>query len=97
MVAIRVSPVNRAEIFGRVLALDLHDVDLTARGPTNRTDAVAEHPESRPDALTLRRVDTSFNPRVDAERLFPLRLHTRRRVCAAAKILAPRFDHEHAI
>src|SRR6202008_1973711 len=51
MVAIPIGPVNRAEVFSRVLALNLHDVDLAAGGPANRTDAVAEHPESRPDSL----------------------------------------------
>src|SRR6185369_13695581 len=78
----RVGPVNRTEVSKRVLALNLHDVDLAARRPADRADAVAEHPERRPDSLTFRRVDARFDPRVDAERLFALRLHSSRSVLA---------------
>src|SRR5678816_1013832 len=78
MLAIHIGPVNRAEVSEWVLALDLHDVDLSARRPANRADTVAEHPESGPDSLPFRRVDACLDPRVDAERLFALRLHSSR-------------------
>src|SRR6185503_5967218 len=94
---ILIGPMNRAEVSERVLALYLHDVDLSARRPTNRTNAVTEHPESGPDSLPFRRVDACLDPRVDAERLFALRLHTSRRVRASAEVLPARFDHEHSI
>src|SRR6185369_11693819 len=97
VLSIDVSPVNRAEVSQWVLALDLHDVDLSARRPPNRTDTVTEHPERGPDSLPFRRVDARLDPRVDAERLFALRLHSRRGVSAAAEILASRFDHEHSV
>ena len=38
----------------------LHDVDLTAVGPVNRIDIVAQHPECRPDALPKRNLDPRF-------------------------------------
>ena len=74
VVSTRIGPVNRAEVSERILALNLHDVDFATRGPANGSDAVAEHPESRPDSLPFRRVDARLNPRVDAERLFALSL-----------------------
>src|SRR5678815_154135 len=97
VLSILIGPVDRAEVSEWILALDLHDVDLSARRPANRTDAIAEHPESRPDALPFRRVDAGLDPRVDAERLFALRFHARRRVSVAAEVLTSRFDHEVAV
>src|SRR6185436_12629941 len=94
---ILIGPMNRAEVFERVLALYLHDVDLSARRPANRADAVAEHPESGPDSLPFRRVDACLDPRVDAERLFALRLHTSGRVSVSTEVLSSRFDDEHSI
>src|ERR1044072_1767225 len=91
---ILISPVNRTEVSERVLTLNLHDVDLSARRPPNRGYAVTEHPESGPDALPFRRVDACLDPRVDAERLFALCFHARRGVSVATEILAPCFDHE---
>src|SRR6185295_2480767 len=64
---IRISPVHRAKVSKRVLALHLHDVDLPAGRPSNRTDAVAEHPKCRPDTLTFGRVDAGLDPGVYAE------------------------------
>src|ERR1044072_8328842 len=91
VVSIHIGPMNRAEVSEWVLALDLHDVDLSARRPANRADAVAEHPESGPDALPFRRVDACLDPRVDAEGLFALRFHSRRGVSVAAKVLSSRM------
>src|ERR1043166_564805 len=67
VVATRVGPVNRAEVSRRVLALNLHDVDLAARRPADGADAVAEHPERGPDSLPFWRVDASLDPGVDTE------------------------------
>ena len=77
--AIRISPMHRAKVFKWVLALHLHDVDLPAGRPSNRTDAVAEHPECRPDSLTFGRFDAGLDPGpgVYAERLMSLRFHAR--------------------
>src|SRR6185295_9970216 len=97
VVSVLIGPVNRAEVSEWILALDLHDVDLSARRPANGADAVAEHPESGPDALPFRRVDACLDPRVDAERLFALRFYSRRRVSVAAEVLASRFDYERAV
>src|SRR5437660_10782285 len=53
-------PMKSAMNNRRLLADIFHDVDLTAVGPMNSIDIVAQHPECRPDALAKRNLDPRF-------------------------------------
>src|SRR5215467_10348391 len=84
----RVGPMHGRKVPERVLALDLHYVDLAAGRPSNLTDVRAKRPERRPDSASLRRLDTGLNPGVDAERVFAAGIHSRRRELTPAKIFS---------
>src|SRR5450631_1985549 len=40
----------------------LHDVDFAALRPTDGADVFTQHPESRPDTLSVWKLDPGFNP-----------------------------------
>src|SRR5206468_7066519 len=52
--------VQAAVVGARFPADVLHDVDLTAAGPADAADVVAEHPEGGPDALAPGQLDTGL-------------------------------------
>src|SRR5262249_50606795 len=87
VLVVRVGPVHGCKVNEGVLALHLHDVDLTAGGPPNRADIGAEIPECRPDPFTLWRFDARFYPRVDAERMMSAGIHASRGVRTSAEVL----------
>src|SRR4030095_10576612 len=82
MLAAGVGPVHRADILEWVLASNLHDVDLPAGRPSDTADRISQHPERRPDALTLGYMDAGSTPGVDTERSTTLVFEASRRVCA---------------
>lgn len=88
---------HRADILEWVLASDLHDVDLSAMRPPNGADRGAQHPERRPDALALGRLDSGFDPGVDAEISTILRFEASRGELAPAQALPASFDYQHSI
>src|SRR5262245_31685489 len=89
--AVVVGPVHGAEILERVLASNLHDVYLTAGRPPHGADRCAQIPECRPDALPLWRLDTGFDPGVDAERPATLSFEAGRGVGAPPEVLPASF------
>lgn len=77
----------------------LHDVELAARGPADGADVLAQHPESRPDALAKRELDPRNNPPILPTEIRRMRrglrasrLQPRRRVIPRA--VANRTDHQ---
>src|ERR1041385_1966957 len=55
----------------RLLADIFHDVDLTAVGPMDSIDIVAQHPECRPDALAKRNLNPRFETAIGLAELAP--------------------------
>src|SRR6185503_13951727 len=51
----------------RLAAYVLHNVNLTAVGPTGLFDVIAEHPECGPDTLSIRDLDARFEPAICLE------------------------------
>src|SRR5262245_9504476 len=84
-------------VHGRRLPADvLHDVDLAASRPPDAADVVAEHPESRPNALAARDLQTRRESTIRVVE-FPRRLEFRGRVIATAVRLFLGRDHEVAV
>src|SRR5947207_6247362 len=51
---------KRAMDCGRLSSDVFHDVDLTAIRPANALDVITQHPEGRPDALSIRDLNPRF-------------------------------------
>src|SRR6266403_3486042 len=58
-----------------------HDVDFAAIGPAGRIDIVAQQPKGRPEALTVRNLNSRLKPSVGLAELI-LREQSRRSVVA---------------
>src|SRR5437588_580310 len=55
----------------RFLTDIFHDVDLAASWPAGGTDVVTQHPESRPDTLAVRDLNSRLEPSVGLTELIP--------------------------
>src|SRR5689334_16407197 len=80
---------------------NLHDVDLSTRRPASSLKVVAEHPESRPNALARGNLDPGLEPPITLAES-PVCLEACRRVLALHSIGSPesfanRFDYKIAI
>jgi hypothetical protein len=73
-----------------------HDIDLSTRGPADRSNIISKHPERGPHPLKRRHGNACFNPPVPP-RLSPLRFHTRGSILHATERLPPRCDHQLSI
>src|SRR5439155_21326441 len=76
-----------------LLAAVLHDVDLAAPGPAGGGDIIAQHPESGPQPLPTRYLNTGLDATV-LPRAQPLGLKPRRGVFAGGERLAAGLDDE---
>src|SRR5256712_5211410 len=85
--------VHRAVHPAGLLADVLHDVDLAARGPADRGDVVAQHPERGPQPLTARYLNTGLDATV-LPRAQALGLEPGRRVFAVRERLVTGLDDE---
>src|SRR5262249_4776641 len=97
MFIVIVSPVYGAKIHEWILSSHFHNVDFPTGGPSHSADARAEHPECRPDALTLGHLDAGFHPCVDTEGPMSPGIHTSRRVGTPSEVLPAGFDNQHFI
>src|SRR5207249_5826791 len=87
--------VHRAVYPAGLLADVLHDVDLAAPGPAGGGDIIAQHPESGPQPLPTRYLNTGLDATV-LPRAQPLGLEPGRGVLAGGERLAAGLDNEGA-
>src|SRR5438034_6056524 len=85
--------VHRAVYPAGLLADVLHDVDLAAPGPAGGGDIIAQHPESGPQPLPTRYLNTGLDATV-LPRAQPLGLKPGRGVFAGGERLAAGLDDE---